>query len=87
MDYINVTNDTFNSEATFIGKVSYMVHWLNNSQVHNWQKWKSTFLSCHCHEIYRVEAIGLKSSNYTLKNYDFCEYVKFVAISLKIDIL
>ena len=53
---------------------------------HNWQKWKSTFLACHCHEIYREEAAGLKSSSYT-KKYDFCEYVKFAAISLKIDIL
>ena len=29
----------------------------------------------------------MKSSNYTFKNYDFCEYVKFGAISLKFDIL
>ena len=28
------------------------------------------------HKIYRVGAIGLESSNYTFKNYDFCEYVK-----------
>ena len=34
---------------------------------HNWQKWKSIFLTCPCHEIYRVEAVGLKNSNYTLK--------------------
>ena len=34
---------------------------------HNWQKWKSTFLTCPCHKIYRVEAVGLKSSNYTSK--------------------
>ena len=27
---------------------------------HNWQKWKSTFLTCHCHKIFRVEAVGLK---------------------------
>ena len=54
---------------------------------HNWQKWKSTFLTCHCHEINREEAVGLKSTNKYLKNYDFCEYVKFGAISLKIDIL
>ena len=27
---------------------------------HNWQKWKSRFLICHCHQIYRVEgAVGL----------------------------
>ena len=34
---------------------------------HNWQKLKSTFLACPCYEIYRVEEVGLKSSNYTLK--------------------
>ena len=32
---------------------------------HNWQKWKRVFLTCPCHEIYRVEAVGLISSNYT----------------------
>ena len=32
---------------------------------HNWQKWKRVFLTCPCHEVYRVEAVGLKSSNYT----------------------
>ena len=37
--------------------------------------------------MYREEAVGLKGSNYTWKNYDFCEYVKFGAISLKIYIL
>ena len=47
---------------------------------HNWQKWKR-------HEIYRVEAGGLKNSNYTFKNYDFCEYVEFGAISWNFDIL
>ena len=31
---------------------------------HNWQKWKSTFLTCPCHKIGRVEALGLK---YTFK--------------------
>ena len=54
---------------------------------HNWQKCKSTFLTCHCHEIYR-EAVGLKKVPiiYLKNNYIFCEYVKFGAISLKIDI-
>ena len=52
----------------------------------NWQKCKSTFLTCHCHEIYR-EAVGLKKFQLYLKNNNFCEYVKFGAISLKIDIL
>ena len=27
----------------------------------------STFITCPCHRIYRVEAVGLKSSNYSLK--------------------
>ena len=27
----------------------------------NWQKWKRVFLTCFCHEIYRDEAVGLKS--------------------------
>ena len=27
----------------------------------NWQKWKRVFLTCPCHEIYRDEAVGLKS--------------------------
>ena len=26
----------------------------------NWQKWKSVFLTCPCHKIYRDEAVGLK---------------------------
>ena len=34
---------------------------------HNWQKWKSAFLTCPSHKIYSEEAVGLKSSNYTLK--------------------
>ena len=54
---------------------------------HNWQKWKSTFPTCPCHRIYRVEAVGLKSSNYTFKNYDFCENVKFGAILWKMAIV
>ena len=33
--------------------------------VHNWQKWKRVFLTCPCHEIYRVEAVVLKNANYT----------------------
>ena len=33
----------------------------------NWQKLKSTYLTWPCHKIYRVEAVGLKGSNYTLK--------------------
>ena len=47
---------------------------------HDWQNWKSRFPSCPCHKIYKEEAVGLNSSNYT-KNYHFYEYVKFGAIS------
>ena len=54
---------------------------------HNWQKWRSRFLTCPCHEIYEVEAVGQYRSNYTFKNYDFCEYVKFGVILWKFDIL
>ena len=35
------------------------------------------FLTCPCHEIYKDEAVGLKTCKYTLKNYDLCEYVEF----------
>ena len=31
------------------------------------EKRKSKFSTCPCHKIYRVEAVGLKSSNYALK--------------------
>ena len=37
--------------------------------------------------INRVEAVGLKTSNYTFKNTNFVSNVKFGAISWKIDIL
>ena len=33
----------------------------------NWQKWKRVFLTCPCHEIYRDEAVGLKSYKNTWK--------------------
>ena len=31
---------------------------------HYWQNGKRVYLSYYCHELYRVEAIGLKKSNY-----------------------
>ena len=37
----------------------------NYLTAHYWQKWKCTFLMCHCQEIYTEEAFGLKNSNYT----------------------
>ena len=33
----------------------------------NWQKWKRVFLTCPCHEMYRDEAVGLKSCKSTWK--------------------
>ena len=54
---------------------------------HNWQKWKRVLLTCPCHEIYRDEAVGSKKLQTYFKNYDFCEYLKFRAISLKFNIL
>ena len=54
---------------------------------YNWQKWKRVFPTCPCHEIYKDDAVCLKSYKYTFKNYDFCEYVEFGAISWKFDIL
>ena len=33
----------------------------------NWQKWKRVFLTCPCHEIYRDEAVDLKSCKNTWK--------------------
>ena len=44
----------------------------------NWQKWKGVYLTCPCHEIYRDEAVGLKSCKYTslyLKNYEIWDNV------------
>ena len=49
---------------------------------HDWQQWKGVFLTYLCHEIYRDEAVGLKSCN--LKNYDWCEYVEFWGNFVKI---
>ena len=37
--------------------------------------------------MYRVGAVGPKKIQLYFKNYDFCDHVKFGAISLKFDIL
>ena len=58
---------------------------INSSQLVKMKKYR--FLTCPCNKTYRVEAVGLKNSNYTFKNYDFRKYVKFGAISGKFDIL
>ena len=46
------------------------------AHMHNLQKWKSIFLTCSCHEIDRVEAVGLSISNHivNMRNLgQFCE--------------
>ena len=43
---------------------------------HNWQNLITVFLSCYCYEISRVGADSLQIP-FILKNYTFCEYVKF----------
>ena len=53
---------------------------------HNWQNWKKYIPFGHCHEMYRVKAVSVKIP-IILKKKCFCEYVKLVAISWKIDIL
>ena len=56
--------------------VDILVMWyeLNCSQL---AKLEKKILSCHCHEIYRVEAVGLKKLQSCLKNCDISKYVKF----------
>ena len=46
-------------------KKKYMTY--SNLTGGNWQKWKRVFLTRPCHEIYRVEAVGLKSCKNTWK--------------------
>ena len=48
---------------------------INGSQLAKMKKY-IPHNTCPCHEIYRVVAVGLKNTIYTLKNYYFCEYVK-----------
>ena len=38
---------------------------------HYWQNWKRVFLSCYFHEIYRVEAVGLKRLFVKVTLYSF----------------
>ena len=53
----------------------------------NWQKWKRVFLTCPCHEIYRDEAVGLKSCKNTWKITIFVKMWNLGQISWKFDIL
>ena len=43
------------------------MHFVTVLTAHNWQKWKRVFLTCPRHEVYRDEAVGLKSCKYTWK--------------------
>ena len=54
---------------------------------HNWQKWKSRFLTCPCNKIDRGKEVALSISNYALKITIFGENVIFGAISCTFDIL
>ena len=44
-----------------------LIMYLYGLTAHNWQKWNRVFLTCPCHKIYRDEAVGLISRNYTWK--------------------
>ena len=46
------------------GRTLVLGKWLNGSQL---AKLKRVFLTCPCHEIYKDEAVGLKSCKYTWK--------------------
>ena len=65
---------------------NYFVH-RNSLMAHNWQKWRSRFLTCPCHKIYREEAVGLKSSSYTLNNKIFVNIWNLGQFCKKKDIL
>ena len=59
---------------TYLQITSYVCNWDRGSQcvvcglmAHNWQNWKRVFLTCPCHEIYKDEAVGLKSCKCTWK--------------------
>ena len=59
-------NAPFYCDANHIGFSYGCVHRIH-LMAHNWQNCERVFLSCHCHEIHRVEEVGLKSANHTLK--------------------
>ena len=64
----------FDYHVLFTLNFKFFKHWLIfcledtfNLMTHNWEDWKWVFLLCPCHEIYRVEDVGTKSSSYALK--------------------
>ena len=83
-------------QMQYFGCVSIVT--LDILTAHNWQKRKSTFLTCPCYEIHRAEAVGLKSSNYTYtitifekmwnfgqfcENLIFCQYNCLIKVRIK----
>ena len=75
-----------------LAQLEYLI-WCILSESQLWRlttgKNERVFLTCPCHKFYRVEAVGLKLIliPIMLKNFDFCEYVKYGAISWKNDTL
>ena len=57
----------YSSHSVLYSGVNMMLIQLVNGAGGNWQKWKRVFLTCPCHEIYRDEAVGLKSCKNTWK--------------------
>ena len=52
----------------FLSLLAYILYKsFNGSQLAKMKK----YIPCHCHEIDREEAVGLKSSNFTLKSMIF----------------
>ena len=64
--------------CTVVPLKAKVINLINGSQL---AKMKKSIPTCSCHKIYRDEAVGLKKLQIYLKNYDFCENVKFGAIS------
>ena len=56
----------FGAWCIYCCSILQQLHWVSLTGG-NWQKWKRVFLTCPCHEIYRDEAVGLKSCKNTWK--------------------
>ena len=76
--------------VTWATKLTLMMRRGCELTVHNLQKWKRVFLTCHCHKIYRDEAVGLKSYKYTwkitifVKMWNLGQYLENWSSNLKI---
>ena len=57
----------FQGYTEFLCKALREPIYFSKLTTHNWQNWKRVFLICPCHEIYKDEAVGLKSCKYTWK--------------------